>query len=186
MDEAGRGSWAGPVVAAAAILPYGARLGGLNDSKLLSKKKREDLFKKITASCKYGIGHASHEEVDEMGLLKATYLAFKRALDALPLKPDHILIDGKDKFSFPIPHESIIRGDQKIRCIAAASILAKVTRDHLMNEYAKQFPSYGFEIHKGYGTQNHQEALNQFGVSELHRKSYQPIKKYLCSQEAFL
>lgn len=185
MDEAGRGSWAGPVVAAAVILPQGIRLGGLNDSKLLSPQKREELFEKITAVCPYGIGHASQEEVDEWGLLKATYYAFKRALESLPVTPDHIVIDGKDSFSFPIPHESIIRGDQKIRCIAAASIVAKVTRDHLMEGYGKQFPGYGFEIHKGYGTQGHQEALNKLGVSSIHRQSYQPIKQYLWHQEAF-
>lgn len=185
MDEAGRGSWAGPVVAAAVILPKGMRLSGLNDSKLLSPKKREELFKKITETCQYGVGHASHEEVDEWGLLKATYYAFKRALAKLPVTPDCIVIDGRDAFNFPIPHESIIRGDQKIRCIAAASIVAKVTRDKLMKEYGREFPGYGFEIHKGYGTQGHQEALRKWGVSSLHRKSYEPIKHYLCNQEAF-
>lgn len=177
MDEAGRGSWAGPVVAAAVILPKGLRLGGLNDSKLVPPAKREKLFEKIVRYCDYGVGLASHEEVDRCGLLQATYYAFKRALENLPTKPDHILIDGRDKFAFVIPHTSIIRGDQKVRCISAASIIAKVTRDRLMVEYGKRYPQYGFQMHKGYGTEAHQLALREHGPCELHRKSYEPLKK---------
>lgn len=177
MDEAGRGSWAGPVVAAAVILPRGLRLGGLNDSKLVLPAKREELFGKIIKTCAYGVGLASHEEVDQCGLLQATFYAFKRALENLPVKADHILIDGRDKFAFVIPHTSIIRGDQKVRCISAASIIAKVTRDRLMVEYSKKYPQYGFDIHKGYGTEVHQEALRTHGPCELHRKSYEPLKK---------
>lgn len=186
MDEAGRGSWAGPVVAAAVILPRGLRLGGLNDSKLVPEAKRELLYKKITEVCDYGIGFATHEEVDEFGLLHATFRAFKRALEGLKQKPDHILVDGRDKFSFAIPHTSIIRGDQKVRCISAASILAKVTRDRLMVEYAVKYPQYGFEQHKGYGTELHQQALRERGPCELHRKSYEPIRNLEWSQETFL
>lgn len=186
MDEAGRGSWAGPVVAAAVMLPHGLRLPGLNDSKLVRPEKREMLFEKITAACDYGIGIASHEEVDEFGLLHATFLAFQRALESLKTKPDHILIDGRDHFSFAIPHTSIIRGDQTVRCISAASILAKVTRDKLMIEYAAEYPQYGFAIHKGYGTQSHQRALRDYGPCDLHRKSYAPLQKLKWVQEAFL
>lgn len=186
MDEAGRGSWAGPVVAAAVILPRGLRLGGLNDSKLVLPAKREELYLKITQNCPHGIGIATHEEVDQHGLLRATYFAFKRALEHLGQPADHILIDGRDHFSFAIPHTSIIRGDQKVRCISAASILAKVTRDHLMVEYAHKFPQYGFEQHKGYGTEAHQAALRQHGPCELHRKSYAPLKNLQWLQEAFL
>lgn len=186
MDEAGRGSWAGPVVAAAVILPKGLRLGGLNDSKLVLPAKREELYEKIVQVCAYGVGIASHEEVDRLGLLQATYKAFRRALESLPATADHILIDGRDKFSFPIPHLSIIRGDQKVRCISAASIIAKVTRDRLMIEYARKYPHYGFELHKGYGTQEHQQALKQWGPCDLHRKSYAPLKNLKWVQEAFL
>lgn len=186
MDEAGRGSWAGPVVAAVVILPRGLRLAGLNDSKQVPVKKREQLFKKITAHADHGIGLASHEEVDEHGLLHATYLAFSRALDKLKTRPDHVLVDGRDHFTFAIPHTSIIRGDQKYRCISAASILAKVTRDHLMIEYAKTYPDYGFDIHKGYGTEAHQGVLRLKGPSPLHRKSYKPLQDLQWVQEAFL
>jgi len=186
MDEAGRGSWAGPVLASAVILPKGLKLAGLNDSKLLTEAKREELYKKITTSCQFGIGMATHTEVDNHGLLHATYLAFKRALDALPIKPSHILIDGRDKFTFTVPHTSIIKGDQKIRAISAASIVAKVSRDRLMKDLALKYPSYGFEEHKGYGTERHQNALKDYGPSEIHRKSYTPIKNLICRQEAFL
>ena len=186
MDEAGRGSWAGPVVAAAVILPRGFRLPGLNDSKLVPPEKRKVLFKKITAVCDYGIGSASHLEVDELGLIHAKFLAFQRALENLKSQPAHLLVDGRDRFYFKIPHTSIIRGDQKVRAISAASIIAKVARDEMMIEYALEYPNYGFECHKGYGTEAHQRALHDLGPSELHRKSYEPIKILKCSQEAFL
>ncbi len=186
MDEAGRGSWAGPVVAAAVILPRNIRLPGLNDSKKLSAKQRENLFSIIKESCAYGIGMASEKEVDEQGLLKATYLAFCRALTNLPQKADHLYIDGRDAFVFDRPHTSVIRGDQIYRCIAAASIIAKVTRDALMCEQAKNFPGYGFEIHKGYGTELHQKALHRLGPCELHRKTYKPLKELQCIQKSFL
>ncbi len=186
MDEAGRGSWAGPVVAAAVILPKGLRLSGLNDSKLVLPAKREKLYEQIIQSCAYGVGMASQEEVDTLGLLQATLYAFRRALEKLPQKVDHILIDGRDAFSFYAPHTSIIRGDQKIRSIMAASILAKVTRDRLMVEYSQVYPAYRFDLHKGYGTQEHQRALREHGPCDLHRKSYAPLKKLQCEQIAFL
>ncbi|MFA6024745.1 MAG: ribonuclease HII [Candidatus Gracilibacteria bacterium] len=186
MDEAGRGSWAGPVVAAAVILPKGLKLKGLKDSKQVTAKAREKLFQLIVAACPYGIGVATEIEVDEKGLLNATYCAFQRALENLPTVPDQILIDGRDKFSFKIPHLSIIRGDQKVPCISAASILAKVSRDRMMVDYAKTYPNYGFELHKGYGTEAHQRSLRQFGPCDLHRHSYKPLKALQCSQTAFL
>jgi ribonuclease HII len=177
MDEAGRGSWAGPVVAAVVVIPKGLRLKGLDDSKKLSEVERERLFPRIIQNCPHGIGVSSHAEVDELGLLRATNLAFSRALEHLELEVEHLYIDGRDAFVFPVQHTSVIRGDQIYRCIAAASVLAKVTRDHLMVELAKEYPDYGFEIHKGYGTDRHQKALTAFGPSEVHRKSYEPIKK---------
>lgn len=186
MDEAGRGSWAGPVVASAVILPKGKRIAGLNDSKLLTEAMREELYTKIMASCQTGVGFATNTEVDEHGLLHATYLAFKRALENLPVKPTEILIDGRDKFSFSVPHTSIIKGDQKIKAISAASIIAKVVRDRLMKDLALKYPLYGFEEHKGYGTERHQNALKEYGPSQIHRISYAPIKNIICRQETLL
>jgi ribonuclease HII len=186
MDEAGRGSLAGPVVAAAVILPKWTRLPGLTDSKLLSAAKREELFAKITKSCQYGVGIASHEEVDEFGLLHATYRAYKRAIEDLKATPDHLMIDGCDKFFFDIPHTSIIKGDLKIRAISAASVIAKVTRDRLMLEFAQKYPQYGFDLHKGYGTQRHQRALKEHGPSKIHRKSYAPLKSLKWVQKELL
>ncbi len=177
MDEAGRGSWAGPVCAAAVILPKGTKLPGLTDSKLLTHKKREELYKKITQKCQYGIGWSKPEEVDQLGLTRATELAFQRALAALPIKPDHLQIDGRDKFSFSVPHTSIIKGDLKIRAISAASVLAKVSRDRLMLELAQKYPHYAFESHKGYGTKRHQIALRKHGPCDQHRLSYEPLKQ---------
>ena len=175
MDEAGRGSWAGPVVAAAVILPKGTRLPGLNDSKLLSEKKREELFEIIIKKCDYGIGFAKPSEVDKHGLTRATELAFQRALDQLSSKPDHLQIDGRDKFKLSVPYESIIKGDQKIRCISAASIVAKVSRDRHMKSLAKKHQNYDFHLHKGYGTKRHQACLKKWGPSPIHRLSYKPI-----------
>lgn len=186
MDEAGRGSWAGPVVAAAVILPNHCRLPGLTDSKLLTQKKREELFDLIWAKAQVGVGQASHEEVDQFGLLHATFKAYERALEALPQVPDHLWIDGRDKFSFKVPHTSIIRGDQKVRAISAASVIAKVTRDRIMINYAQEFPDYAFEEHKGYGTRLHQETLQAHGASRIHRISYQPLKQLQWVQNAFL
>ena len=132
------------------------------------------------------MGLASHEEVDKWGLLHASFCAFKRALQDLKVRPDHLLIDGRDRFFFDIPHTSIVRGDQKIRAISAASIVAKVTRDELMIKYSQNYPQYGFHLHKGYGTRLHQRTLKVFGPSDLHRKSYKPLKILKWVQEAFL
>lgn len=186
MDEAGRGSWAGPVVAAAVILPKNFKLPGLTDSKLLSAEQRDKLYLKITEKCDFGVGIIPHEIIDKYGLLHATFLAFEMALDDLKGTPDKILIDGRDNFNFKIPHESIIKGDLKIKAISAASIIAKVTRDRIMIEYAKVYPIYGFELHKGYGTARHQRALVEHGTCRIHRLSYAPIMNLKCSQTTFL
>jgi ribonuclease HII len=186
MDEAGRGSWAGPVVAAAIIMPKGLRLKGLTDSKLLSAQQRDFFYEKLIKTCEYGVGVSSHEEVDQFGLLHATYKAFSQALNSLKTKADHILIDGRDNFVFEIPHTSIIKGDLKVRAISAASVIAKVTRDRLMIDYAKVYPEYAFEEHKGYGTERHQNALKNYGPCAIHRKSYTPIMNLLCRQETLL
>jgi ribonuclease HII len=179
LDEAGRGSWAGPVCAAALIFKKGIQLPGLTDSKLMTAKRRELLFDKIIQTCDHGIGFASEGEVDSLGLIRATELAFIRALEQLKTKPDFLLVDGQDKFNFPIPYKSIIKGDLKERCISAASVLAKVARDQKMKDYAIKHPEYGFEKHKGYGTARHQQALKLHGPSPLHRVSYKPVKIYL-------
>ncbi len=179
MDEAGRGPWAGPVVAAAVILPKGIHLPGLNDSKKVTLAKREQLYAKITQRAEWGIGQASHKEIDRHGLLKATELAFRRALKALPALPNHIYIDGRDAFTFSVSHTSVVRGDQKIRCIKAASILAKVTRDRLMSKYGVKFPHYHFEKHKGYGTLKHRNALKKHGITPWHRRSFKPVQPHI-------
>jgi ribonuclease HII len=179
MDEAGRGPWAGPVVAGAVILPPRIRLPHLTDSKKLSEKRREKLYELITKKAHWGVGKASHKEVDELGLTKATNLAYKRALKSLTKTPDHLLIDGRDKFILPYTFDSIIKGDLKIRCISAASIIAKVTRDRIMKDYDKKYPGFHFANHKGYGTRRHHEALKEKGISPIHRTSYQPIQPFL-------
>lgn len=186
MDEAGRGSWAGPVVAAAVILPKPCRLPGLTDSKLIPLAKREVLFDLIMKKAQVGVGMASHQEVDDHGLLHATFKAYERALEDLDALPEHLLIDGRDKFTFKFPHTSIIKGDLKVRAISAASVIAKVTRDRIMLDWAQDLPDYGFEKHKGYGTKFHQDALAAFGPSRIHRLTYQPLQKLKWAQNAFL
>jgi ribonuclease HII len=186
MDEAGRGSWAGPVVAAAVILPKRCQLPGLTDSKLLTFANKERLFDLIMKKAQVGIGSASHQEVDEHGLLHATFKAYERALEDLNVQVGHLLIDGRDKFTFKFPHTSIIKGDLKVRAISAASVIAKVTRDRHMVECAQNYPEYSFEKHKGYGTKLHQEALAAFGPSRIHRISYKPLQELKWVQNAFL
>lgn len=177
VDEAGRGPLAGPVCAAAVILPREAEIPGLNDSKKLSDKKRRELFPiiKEKAIC-YGIGLASHEEIDEINILQATYLAMERALAQLVVTPQQVLIDGNRTKDFGLPVKTVVHGDSLSMSIAAASVLAKVTRDDLMLEMAKEYPQYGFEIHKGYGTKAHYEALRTYGVCPIHRNSF--LKKF--------
>ena len=177
VDEAGRGPLAGPVCAAAVILPKGLEIPGLTDSKKLTDKKRRELFPIIKEQAiAYGIGLASHEEIDEINILQATYLAMERALAQLTVKPDIAMIDGNRAKDFGLPVRTVVKGDSLSMNIAAASILAKVTRDDLMLEMAEKYPEYGFEVHKGYGTKAHYEALRQHGASEIHRKTF--LKKF--------
>ena len=177
VDEAGRGPLAGPVCAAAVILPKGLVIPGLTDSKKLTDKKRRELFPIIKEQAiAYGIGLASHEEIDEINILQATYLAMERALAQLTVKPDIAMIDGNRAKDFGLPVRTVVKGDSLSMNIAAASILAKVTRDDLMLEMAEKYPEYSFEVHKGYGTKAHYEALRQHGASAIHRKTF--LKKF--------
>lgn len=177
VDEAGRGPLAGPVCAAAVILPPNVEIPGLNDSKKLTDKKRRELFPIIREmAISYGIGYASHEEIDQINILQATYLAMERALAQLDPKPDLALIDGNRAKDFGIPVKTVVKGDSLSTSIAAASVLAKVSRDDLMLQLAEEYPQYGFEIHKGYGTKAHYEALRTYGHSPVHRMTF--LKKF--------
>ncbi len=178
VDEAGRGPLAGPVCAAAVILPPDLELEGLNDSKKLSEKRREALYPLICEQAlAYGIAFASEQEIDELNILQATFLAMRRAVGQLGRKPDLALVDGNREPDFgDIPVRTIIKGDSRSANIAAASILAKVTRDRFMLEQDAVYPQYGFAVHKGYGTQKHYAALREFGPCPIHRRSF--LKKF--------
>ena len=177
VDEAGRGPLAGPVCAAAVILPKDLQIPGLNDSKKLSDKRRRELFPIIQEQAiAYGIGFASEQEIDEINILQATFLAMKRALAQLEGKADFALIDGNRETDFGLPVMTVVKGDSRSANIAAASVLAKVSRDNVMDELAKEYPQYGFEIHKGYGTKAHYAALTEHGASPVHRKTF--LKKF--------
>ena len=177
VDEAGRGPLAGPVCAAAVILPPELVIPGLNDSKKLTDKKRRELYDVITAEAvSYGIAFASEKEIDEINILQATFLAMARAMEKLTPQPELALIDGNRAKDFGLPVRTIVKGDSLSASIAAASILAKVTRDRLMEEYDEAYPQYGFAIHKGYGTKRHYEALREFGPSPIHRMTF--LKKF--------
>jgi ribonuclease HII len=180
MDEVGRGPWAGPLVTCALILPARHGISGIRDSKKLAGPQREKIYHALIKKARLGIGFASVKEVDALGLIAATNLAFVRALNELKAKgdgpePQLLLVDGRDKLKLPYPHESIIKGDDKIRAISAASIVAKVTRDRMMVALAKKYPQYGFENHKGYGTAEHVKALKKHGACPIHRLSFQPV-----------
>ena len=177
VDEAGRGPLAGPVCAAAVILPRDLEIPGLTDSKKLTDKKRRELMPVIKEKAiAYGIGFASEKEIDEINILQATFLAMQRALDQLAVKPDLALIDGNREKDFGLPVKTVVKGDSLSANIAAASVLAKVTRDDIMVALAEEYPQYGFEIHKGYGTKAHYEALRQYDASPIHRMSF--LKKF--------
>ena len=177
VDEAGRGPLAGPVCAAAVILPPNIEIPGLNDSKKLSDKKRRELYPIIKEKAiAYGIAFADHQEIDQINILQATYLAMERAIEQLSVKPELALIDGNRAKDFGIPVETVIHGDSLSASIAAASVLAKVTRDDYMLKMAEQYPGYDFEIHKGYGTKAHYAALTAHGPSPIHRMSF--LKKF--------
>lgn len=179
VDEAGRGPLAGPVYAAAVILPKGHIVEGVNDSKKLSEKKRELLFDKIIDECvSYSIGTASEKEIDEINILQATYLAMKRAVDGLETVPQLALIDGNGIPPLTMTDaKAIVKGDAKSASIACASVLAKVSRDRYMLKMAEKYPEYKFEKHKGYGTKLHYEMIEKYGICEIHRKSF--LKKVL-------
>ena len=173
VDEAGRGPLAGPVCAAAVILPVGAVIPGLDDSKKLTEKKREALYDVIKETAvSYGIAFASEKVIDEINILNATFLAMKRAVEKLSVKPDLALIDGNQKPHTGIKEVTVIKGDGKSMSIAAASVLAKVTRDRYMIELDKKYPQYAFKKHKGYGTKLHYEKLLEYGISDVHRKTF--------------
>lgn len=177
VDEAGRGPLAGPVCAAAVILPAHLELPRLTDSKKLTDKKRRELFPLIKEQAvAYGIGFATEQEIDEVNILQATFLAMQRALDQLKVRPDMALIDGNREKDFGIPVKTVVKGDSLSANIAAASILAKVTRDDLMQEMSEKYPQYGFEVHKGYGTKAHYAALAKHGPSPIHRMTF--LKKF--------
>lgn len=173
VDEAGRGPLAGPVCAAAVILPRGLEIPGLNDSKKLSEKKREELYDVIKENAiTYGIAFADVAEIEEHNILAATFIAMNRAIAQLEPKPEIALIDGNRTLGIEMLSRSVVKGDSKCADIAAASVLAKVTRDRYMMEMAEKYPQYHFDKHKGYGTKLHYEALHEFGPSEIHRLSF--------------
>lgn len=173
VDEAGRGPLAGPVCAAAVILPEGVIIDGVNDSKKLSEKKRESLFDVIREQAlSYSIAYATVDEIEEINILNATMLAMRRAIDGLEIKADYAMIDGNKIPPIDIVAECIVKGDAKSMSIACASILAKVSRDRLLYKYAEEYPMYGFDKHKGYGTKVHREAILKYGPCPYHRKSF--------------
>lgn len=181
VDEAGRGPLAGPVCAAAVILPKHLEIPGLTDSKKLSDKRRRELFPEIQRQAlAYGIGFASEKEIDEINILQATFLAMERALAQLSITPELALIDGNREKDFGIPVKTVIKGDSLSANIAAASILAKVSRDDFMLERAREYPQYGFEVHKGYGTKAHYDALRLYGPCPIHRQTF--LKKFYGGQ----
>lgn len=173
VDEAGRGPLAGPVVAAACILPVGCEIEGLNDSKKLTEKKREALYDVICEKAiAYSIAYATHEEIDKLNILNATMFAMARAIEGLPVPADFALVDGNCVRNFPIPAVTIVKGDTKSPSIAAASILAKVTRDRFCMEMDAMYPEYDFKKHKGYPTKEHRELVIKYGPCPLHRRSF--------------
>lgn len=177
VDEAGRGPLAGPVCAAAVILPQGLEIAGLNDSKKITDKKRRELYDVITnGAIAYAVALIDEKEIDEINILQATYRAMSQAIRDLSVKPDMVLIDGNRAPELPVDCKTVVKGDSLSASIAAASILAKVTRDRLMEEMDEIYPQYGFAIHKGYGTKRHYEALREHGPCKLHRMTF--LKKF--------
>ncbi len=175
LDEAGRGPLAGPVVAAAVVFLPNPEIPRINDSKKLDEDSRSYLYDLIrTEALDYGVGSADVAEIDELNILQATFLAMRRALSRLRAKPHHLLVDGRTYLDKSIPFTTIVKGDSKSYSIAAASILAKVTRDRIMQEYDREFPGYGFARHKGYGTGTHLDAIEELGFCPIHRRSFHP------------
>jgi ribonuclease HII len=190
IDEAGRGPWAGPVTAAAVILPRKGRPKGIADSKALSHEAREALALEIRASCAVGLGWASAAEIDALNILQATFLAMRRAVEALSSQigqtPAAALVDGNSFPDLPCPVEAIIDGDAHVPAIAAASIIAKVARDSLMAEMCEKYPGYGFSRHKGYGAPEHKAALERLGPCAIHRMSFKPVRAVLPASSSSL
>ncbi len=183
VDEAGRGPLAGDVYAAAVILKPDAVIEGLNDSKKLSEKKREQLFNEICAKAEaYCIASASVEEIDRLNILQATFLAMRRAVEGLSVKPKLVLVDGNRNPELSVHSRLVVKGDATSACIAAASILAKVSRDRYMKKLAEEYPQYGFEKHKGYGSKLHYQMLDKHGISPVHRRTF--LKKYVSGEES--
>ena len=181
IDEAGRGPLAGPVVAAACVFKSSVFFPGINDSKLLTPKRRRALYQELTqhAELSYGIGIIEASAIDEINILQATLRAMRAAVLALPERPDYLLVDGNVAVAVEnIPAEKVIKGDQRSQLIAASSIIAKEIRDKLMVDYHHQYPEYGFDEHKGYGTEKHCEALEKFGPCPIHRKTFSPVSRY--------
>jgi ribonuclease HII len=179
IDEAGRGPLAGPVVAGAVILPNSFYLEGLNDSKKLSLDKREHFFKKIVEEADVGVGVVSNQQIDQINIYQATKLAMKRAVNDLLQSPDHLLIDAVTLSDVPLSQTNLVKGDQRSVSIAAASVIAKVTRDRMMAEFHEQYPMYQFASNQGYGTRDHLDALKSHGPSPHHRKSFAPVKEFI-------
>lgn len=179
IDEVGRGPWAGPVVAAAVILPKNFSIAGLRDSKKLTAKAREKFYYLISANTDWGVGIVSAAIIDEEGIIAATKDAISIAISDLENQPDFLLVDGIKQFHFSTPSAFIKGGDDRVASIAAASIVAKVTRDRIMVALGRRYPQYGFERHKGYGTKEHQEALKEYGGCEIHRFTYRPVFQIL-------
>ncbi len=177
VDEAGRGPWAGPVIAAAVVLSPDRIPEGLDDSKKLTARARERLFDQITAVAQVGVGLASVEEIDQINILQATLRAMARAVEALPAPPTAAIVDGNQAPTLACPVRTVVKGDGKSLSIAAASIIAKVTRDRLMAALALDFPGFGWERNAGYGTAQHQQALENLGVTPHHRRSFAPVRK---------
>lgn len=182
IDEAGRGPLAGAVYAAAVILPRDCYIAGLDDSKKLTPKKRDALYDEIREKAvAWAVASASVEEIDELNILNATHLAMNRAVGALAVSPDYCIVDGNSIKGMTIPHETMVGGDARAACVAAASVLAKVTRDRYITELGKTYPEYGFERHKGYGTKEHTAAILRYGVLPVHRRSF--LRKLLAGAD---
>ena len=177
IDEAGRGPWAGPVVAAAVILSADGVLDGIDDSKRLPRERRAELYEQIRATATVGIGEASVEEIDVLNILEATMLAMRRAVEALETRPSHALVDGNRLPDLACPAQAIVKGDSRSLSIAAASIVAKETRDRTMRRLARTYPGYGWEHNAGYGTREHARALETLGPTPHHRRSFRPVRE---------
>ena len=184
VDEAGRGPLAGPVVAAAVILDPELSIAGVRDSKSLSPEKRERAAAAIRErALAWGVGQATVQEIDRFNILQATWLAMKRAVACLPVRPDHVLVDGNQCPDLPYPVEAVVRGDARVPVISAASIVAKVARDREMLVLDQRYPAYGFARHKGYPTREHLRSLDRYGACPVHRRTFGPVRDVLCRPE---